>query len=355
MALRLVYLAVIRIFAWLVLLARSQASKDAEILVLRQQLPVPARTAKPPTASWTERALVTALVRLLPKQRRLGLLITPRTLLRWHRALITRTWTQPPVPGRPSKTAGLRALILKMARENDGWGYRRIHGELVALGYRLAPSTVWQVLKNAGIDPAPHRESQSWRRFLKAQASSIIACDLFHIDTIFLKRLYVLFFIERGRRRVHLGGVTAHPTGQWVTQAARNLLMDMDERAGELTFLIRDRGANFTASFDTVFTAAGIRIVKTPVQAPRANAIAERWISSCRREATDKILILGERHLRAVLAEYIDHYDGHRPHRTLQQRPPDTKEPATAAPGNLVKIVRRDRLGGLINEYSQVA
>jgi transposase len=162
-----------------VLLARLEASKDAEILVLRQQLSVLAGTAKPPTASWAERALVTALARLLPKQRRLGLLITPQTLLRWHRALITRKWTQPPAPGRPSKTAGLRALILRMARQNDGWGYRRIHGELVGLGYRLAPSTVWQVLKNAGIDPAPHRESQSWQRFLKAQASSIIACDLF--------------------------------------------------------------------------------------------------------------------------------------------------------------------------------
>jgi putative transposase len=211
------------------------------------------------------------------------------------------------------------------------------------------------VLKSAGIDPAPHRESQSWQRFLTAQVSSIIACDLFHVDTIFLKRLYALFFIEHGRRRVHLGGVTAHPTEPWVTQAARNLLMDTDTRVEELTFLIRDRGANVTASFDAVFIAAGIRIIKTPVQAPRCNAIAERWIFSCRREATDKILILGERHLRTVLAEYVDHYDGHRPHRTLQQRPPDAKEPVAAAPDNLIKVVRRDRLGGLIHEYSQVA
>ena len=186
----------------------------------------------------------------------------------------------------------------------------------------MAPSTVCQILKDAGIDPAPRRAADTWRRFLASQAATIMAADFFHVDTIFLKRLYALFFIEHGTRRVHLAGITAHPTGEWVTQQGRNLLMTLDDRAHRMKFLIRDRDTRFTAAFDAVFTAAGARIIKTPVQAPRANAIAERWISSARRECLDQMLITGERHLRLVLHEYVDHYDTHRPHRTLGQRPP---------------------------------
>jgi transposase InsO family protein len=248
----------------------------------------------------------------------------------------------------------VRTLILEMARDNPGWGYRRIHGELAGLGYKLAPSTVWQVLKDAGIDPAPRRSGRTWRAFLEAQAKTILATDFFHADTVFLRRLYVLFFIEHGTRRVHLAGITACPTGEWVAQQARNLLMDLGDHADGVKFLIRDRDAKFTAAFDAVFAAASTRIIKTPVRAPRANAIADRWVGSARRECLDRMLITGERHLRLVLDEYIDHYNASRPHRALQQKPPAGRaHPPAEVTG--IRVLRRDRLGGLIHEYSQVA
>ena len=248
----------------------------------------------------------------------------------------------------------IRALVLEMARDNPGWGYRRIHGELTGLGYTLAPSTVWQILKHGGIDPAPRRSGDSWRVFLEAQAKTILAVDFFHVDTVFLRRLHVLFFVEHGTRRVHLAGITAHPAGEWVTQQARNLTMALGDHAERFKFVIRDRDAKFTAAFDAVFTAIGVRIIKTPVQAPRANAIAERWIASARRECLDRMLITGERHLRLVLGEYVEHFNSHRPHRTLRQRPPDGREhPPAMSPA--ARVLRHDRLGGLIHEYAQVA
>jgi putative transposase len=208
--------------------------------------------------------------------------------------------------------------------------HRSVHGELAGLGRKLAPSTVWQILKDAGIDPAPGRSGQSWHAFLDTQAKTILATDFFHVDTVFLRRLHVLFFIEHGTRRAHLAGITAHPTGQWVTQQARNLLMNLDDHAEAIKFLIRDRDAKFTAAFDAVLTATGVRIIKTPVRAPRANAIAERWIASARRECPDRMLVTGERHLRLVLSEYADHYNSHRPHRALQQDPPAGREPGAS-------------------------
>jgi hypothetical protein len=241
-----------------------------------------------------------------------------------------------------------------MARDNPGWGYRRVHGALTGLGHQIAPSTVWQILKDAGIDPAPRRSGQTWRTFLQAQAKTMLAADSFHADTVLLRRLYVLFVIEHGTRQVHLAGITAHPTGEWVTQQARNLLMNLEDRADSLKFLIRDRDAKFTDAFDAVFAAAGMRIIQTPARAPRPNAIAERWIASARRECLDRMLITGEPHLRLILNEYIGHYNAHRPHRALQQSPPARRvHPRSSVTG--MPVLRRARLGGLIHEYSQVA
>jgi transposase InsO family protein len=338
-----------------VLRARSDNSKEIEILVLRHQLAVLRRQTRRPRLSWADRALFAALTRLLPTPRRLGLLVTPATILRWHRQLIARRWvTQPVRPGRPAIPAGLRALVIRLATENPTWGYRRIHGELAGLGYRIGASTVWTMLHSAGIDPSTRRAGPSWTEFLRAQAHAILACDLFHLDTIRLHRLYAFFVIEHATRRVHILGVTAHPTGAWLTQQARNLLMDLDDAGRRFRFLIRDRDTKLAAAFDAVFAAADIRIIKTPVRAPRANAIAERFVGSVRRELLDRTLILNQRHAAAVLTEYAEHYNSHRPHRMLGQAAPLRPLPQpTTRDTNTVR--RHDRLGGLLHEYQQVA
>ena len=259
MALRLVYLMLIRTLSWLALLARSDTAKDAEILILRHEVAVLRRTNHRPTLTWLDRVVLSALSRLLPTPLRRMRLVSPRTLLRWHAQLVTRRWTYPHRrPGRPPIGPPIRALVLRMARENPRWGYRRIQGELVGLGHAVAASTVWTILKCAGLDPAPRRAGPTWRQFLSAQAHAILAIDFAHVDTVFLRRLYVLVVIEHDRRRVHIAGITAHPTGAWVTQQARNLLMELGDRADRFRFLIRDRDSKFTAAFDAVFTGADI-------------------------------------------------------------------------------------------------
>jgi hypothetical protein len=353
----LLYLILVRLCGWLTLLPRSDNDKNTEILVLRHQIAILQRQVSSPRLSWADRAILAALTRRLSTahRRRVSLIVTPRTLLRWHAELVKRRWTYPRrAPGRPRTGPAIRRLVLEMARDNPTWGYRRIGGELTGLGHKIAPSTIWEILKAAGIDPAPQRAAASWKQFLSAQAKTIAAVDFFHVDTVFLRRLYVLFIIEHHNRRVHLAGVTAHPTTAWTVQQARNVFMDLGERTDGLRFLIRDRDAKYTDGFDAVFTAVGMRIIKTPIQAPRANAICERWIASVRRECTDRILIADRRHLHHVLSEYVDHYDTHGPHRTLSQRPPDGRTHAAVADDN-VRVLRRDRLGGLLHEYSQVA
>jgi putative transposase len=354
MSASLVYLLLRQVLQMLTQIAREGGAKDVEILVLRHQVAVLRRQVHRPDLEPADRVVLAALSRLLPRPRWSAFFVTPATLLRWHRDLIARRWTYPHRrPGRPSVRAETRNLVLRLAAENATWGHRRIQGELVGLGYRVAASTVWKILNQAGVDPAPRRSGPTWEQFLTGQAHTISACDFFTIDTVFLKRIYVLFFVEIATRQVHIAGVTAHPTGAWVAQQARNLLMDLDQRVAGLRFLLRDRDKKFTPVFDAVFAAEDIEVIKTPPQAPRANSYAERWVGTVRRECTDRMLIIGERHLAAVLAEYTSHYNRHRPHRSREQRPPNP--PTTVVDLNATRVQRRSILGGLINEYSQAA
>lgn len=253
-------------------------------------------------------------------------------------------------PRRPPLPDELTVLIQRLATQNPTWGYVRIQGELRCLGHRVAAATIRRLLRRAGLPPAPQRTTQqTWHTFLRSQAHTLLACDFLHVDTVFPKRLYVFCVKEIKTRHVHVLGVTAHPTGDWVAQLARNLLMDLGDRAGRFRFLIRDRDAKFTPAFDAVFAGNDTEVIQTPPQSPRSNAFAERWIRTLRAECTDRLLITGERHLRAVLGEYTEHYNTGRAHRSLQLRAPNDEPDVIPLPATVVR--RRQVLGGLLNEY----
>ena len=357
---KIVYLFMRWLFSLAALVIRSDRAKDAELLVLRHENAVLRRNVGRVRYDPADRAWFAALTRFIPRRRWAEIFpVTPATLLAWHRRLAARKYdtSRRRRPGRPATVRSIARLTIRLAYENPLWGYRRIHGELTKLGVSVAASTIYQILRAAGIDPAPRRDGPTWRQFLHAQAARILAVDFLHVDTVALTRLYVLVFIEHGTRRMHIGGVTAHPTGEWTVQQARNLALDLGDRFGDFRFLIRDRGSNFTRSFDAVFQATGTTILRTAAQAPRMNAICERLIGTLRRELLDRVLILNQSHLRAVLANYQKHYNTARPHQGLGQRVPDVDPGSriTAADPGTCQIRRKPVLSGLINEYERAA
>jgi putative transposase len=334
----------------LVLRSRRDRSKDVEILVLRHQLAVLKRQVPRPRFEPSDRAIITALARVLGRDHWSIFLVKPDTILAWHRRLVANHWTYPHRPGRPSTAVETQQMIVRLARENPTWGYRRIHGELARLGITIAASTVWVTLKQAGIDPAPNRTAESWTTFLRAQAAGIVACDFFTIDTVMLRRYYVLFFLELETHRVHLAGITTNPTGTWTTQAARNLMMGHERT---IRFLIRDGAGQFVAAFDEVFRSDGATIIRTPPYTPVANTYAERWVATVRRELLDRTLIWKRSQLEELLRDYVEHYNTHRPHRSLGQRAPDNAGIVDYRSGQ--PIQRHPTCGGLINEYRHAA
>ena len=357
MAVRLIYQLLIQVFSWLALLAQSSASKDAEILVLRHEVAMLRRGNPRPRFDWTDRAVLAALARILPKILRAHRIVAPATLLRWHRRLLTAKWRQPRPPGRSPISDELAALIIRLARENRTWGVVRVQGELRRLGHRVGASTIRRILRSHRIPP-PRQHDDAWRTFLRAHAGTILATDFFHVDcAVTLQRLYVAFVIETKSRRVHLLGITAHPTAAWATQLARQFTANLEDSGRRFTHLIRDRDSRFTDAFDAVFTSIGIEIMKTAPQAPRMNAIAERWVKSVRVECTDRMLIAGERHLRIALDTYVQHYNRGRSHQGdgLGLRAPDDGNNVIAFPAPTDRIRRRTILGGLVNEYEPAA
>ena len=334
----------------------DDGTKDMEILVLRHQLRVLRRKTGRPRFTARDRALLAAASRVLPRQRWASFLVTPQTLLRWHRTLVRRKWTygKDRTPGRPPIDPQTTELILRMARDNPRWGCLRICGELRKLGIRVGATTIRMLLRRHGLGPAPRRSGPTWTQFLRAQAEGIIGCDFFTVETIRLKTLYVLFFIQLSTRRVVAAGVTAHPDSAWASQQARNVAMDLNDRGVSISFLLRDHDAKFTRSFDDVFRSEGGQILRTPIRAPKANAYAERWVQTVRVECLDWTLVLGRRHLLRLLRRYVRHYNQQRPHRGLALAVPEAEERGSPQV-NPREVMRRDVLGGLIHEYHEVA
>ena len=328
----------------------SNAERDLELLALRHHVAVLRRQVKRPDLLPADRMILAALGLRLPPGR---LLFSPATLLRWHRELVRQRWaafSRRPKRGRPPISEEVRELILRLGRENPRWGDRRIQGELLKLGYRVSATTIRGILRRHCVPPAPRRSGPTWAQFLNAHAGAVLACDFFTVDTVLLRTLYVLVFLEISSRRILYANCTAHPNRAWVTQQARNLTWELSELESPIQLAIHDRDAKFVDEFDQVLRGEGAQVALTPYRCPRANAHCERVIKTLRHEALDWLLIFGEGHLRLVLRQYIDHYNCQRPHLALDLRPP---QPAAANGSG--PVLRQQRLNGLINEYHRAA
>jgi transposase len=361
--LRFAYLVVTNAVTLLRVLPMTDRDKDIEILALRHQLLILRRQVGSPAFTPTDRMLLAGLLRQLPgrKLRQLLLLVQPATILRWHRDLLNRRHAAACTPkrrGRPPVVRSIRVLVLRLARENPSWGYRRIHGELAVLGIKVAASTVWEILRQHGMPPASQRQHTTWAQFLRDQADALLACDFFETRTLSGARLYVFAVIEHATRRIRILGVTAHPTADWVAQLGRNLVMDLQDTHHTARYLIRDRDTKFGRASDAVLADSGVRIVKSGVQIPRMNSIIERWIQTCRHELLDRTLIWNQRHLLHALREFESFYNGHRPHRALARAAPLRPLPELITDPAQIRhldIHRRDRLNGILHEYQHAA
>ncbi|MFI9276226.1 integrase core domain-containing protein [Kitasatospora sp. NPDC052896] len=365
MLLRLAYLGVTNAFAMLRPLPMSDREKDAEILALRHQITVLERQLSGQRVRFeaSDRAFLAALLHRMSTHalHRMRLMVRPDTVLRWHRDLVARRHaarSRPKHGGRPRTVRSIRALVLRLAAENPGWGYRRLHGELLVLGVKVAASTVWEILKEAGIPPVPERTSTTWADFLHSQADALLACDFFETVTLSGARFYVFAVIEHANRRIRILGATAHPTASWVTQAAKNLVMDLEDAGCRARYLIRDRDGKFPQLFDAVLKDAGIEVVLSGVRIPRMNSVMERWVQTCRRKLLDRTLIWDQRHLLHALCEFETFYNEHRPHQSLANArqlhpfPDPIQDPDRIAH---LGIRRRDRLSGLLRGHQHAA
>lgn len=345
------------------LVRKSEREKDLEILLLRRQLDILERTRdKPLRVSRAEKLTLAVLSARLKavtgwSVKQFGAVLRifqPETVFKWHRELVRRKWTfqSRRQRGRPRTDQEIEQLIVRLARENRGWGNARIAGELAKLGIELSDETVGAILRRHGIPRAPERGvSPSWRQLMSHYKDQILACDFFTVETFFLRTLYVFFFIELGSRRVHFAGCTENPNAAWVIQQARQVVWDLDGRTPPIHFLIHDNDSKFTPIFDSIFVAERVHVIHTPVRAPNANAVAERWIRTVRNECLDKLLIVDEAHLRRVLREYVAYYNSARPHQALAQQTPIPGAIPTAEG----VVGCRPILGGIQNDYFRAA